>query len=149
MNKYIYLWKTNILSSLSLSLSLSLVLSTIEFIVCRNMQQSRLDKFFTIKTSAPASKSTENNDGSTAAAKRSSTNENENNKKFKRTQSDISTINPEDDPQSTDKIETSFSLNQFYLDKFLAILSSLLKHHQCLFNDQELLLFNKFQTLAG
>jgi hypothetical protein len=120
------------------------------------MQQSRLDKFFTTQKSATTCTLVNNDDGShdsTAsnrqANKRLSTNDNENNKKLKRTKSDTNTINSEDNSQSNENIESSFSLNQFYLDKFLLILSSLLKYHKCLFNENELMLFSKFQTLSG
>jgi hypothetical protein len=93
------------------------------------MQQSRLDKFFIIKKS----------DDNSTTNKRLLPIENENNKKFKRTKSDSNTLNNED----------NFSLNQFYLNKFLLILSSLLKYHKCLFDENELILFNKFQILPG
>ncbi len=93
------------------------------------MQQSRLDKFFIIKKS----------DDNSTTNKRLLTIENENNKKFKRTKSDSDTPNNED----------NFSLNQFYLNKFLLILSSLFKYHKCLFDENELILFNKFQILPG
>ncbi|CAF0935102.1 unnamed protein product [Adineta steineri] len=124
------------------------------------MQQSRLDKFFTIKKSATTSKLADNNDdddGSTDTTtasneqtkKRLLTNDNESNKKLKRVKSDSSTVNSNENSQSTENTETNFSLNQFYLDKFLLILSSLLKHHKCLFNENELILFDKFQTLSA
>jgi hypothetical protein len=113
------------------------------------MQQSRLDKFFTTKKSA--TKLVDNADGSNDSTtsnqqtnKRLATTDNENNKKLKRTKSDTNSI--EDSSQSN---ENNFSLNQFYLDKFLLILSSLLKHHKCLFDENELILFDKFQTLSG
>lgn len=79
---------------------------------------------------------------STAAKKRLSTNDdddNEHKKKLKRTRSDTSLPNNEE----------NFSLNQFYLDRFLLILSSLLQHHKCLFNENEIILFDKFQNLSG
>ncbi|CAF4434222.1 unnamed protein product, partial [Rotaria magnacalcarata] len=124
------------------------------------MQQSRLDKFFTIKKSATTSKLVNNSnddDGgfndSTASNrqtnKRLSTNEYENNKKLKQTKSDSHAINNEDSSQNNENIETNFSLNQFYLDKFLLILSSLLEHYKCLFDENELVLFNKFQALPA
>ncbi|MCC7159892.1 MAG: hypothetical protein IT281_10190 [Ignavibacteria bacterium] len=119
-----------------------------------------MDKFFTIKKSATTSKLVNNSnddDGglnySTTSNrqtyKRLSTNEYENNKKLKRTKSDSHGINNEDSSQTNENIETNFSLNQFYLDKFLLILSSLLEHHKCLFDENELILFNKFQALPG
>ncbi|CAF2977835.1 unnamed protein product [Rotaria socialis] len=124
------------------------------------MQQSRLDKFFTIKKSATTSKLVNNsndddgglNDSTTSnrqTNKRLSTNAYENNKKLKRTKSDSHAINSEDSSQSKENIETNFSLNQFYLDKFLLILSSLLEHHKCLFDENELILLKKFQALSA
>ncbi|CAF4558223.1 unnamed protein product [Rotaria sp. Silwood1] len=126
------------------------------------MQQSRLDKFFTIKKSATSSKLVNNsnnnddddgsNDSTTSSQqtkKRLSTTEYENNKKLKRTKSDSQIINNEDSSQITENPETNFSLNQFYLDKFLSILSSLLKYYQHLFDENELILFDKFQTLSA
>ncbi|UJR23137.1 hypothetical protein I4U23_026156 [Adineta vaga] len=113
----------------------------------RKMQQSRLDNFFTMKksstTTTTANNSLENEDHSTTAKKCLSTNDNETSKKFKRTQSDTSITTNDENP------ETNFSLNQFYLDKFLLILSSLLKHHKDLFNENELILFDKFQNLSA
>ncbi|CAF1104077.1 unnamed protein product [Rotaria sp. Silwood1] len=125
------------------------------------MQQSRLDKFFTIKKSATSSKLVNNsnnndddgsNDSTTSSQqtkKRLSTTEYENNKKLKRTKSDSQIINNEDSSQITENPETNFSLNQFYLNKFLSILSSLLKYYQHLFDENELILFDKFQTLSA
>lgn len=119
------------------------------------MQQSRLDKFFTIKKSATISKLDNNrNNGSNDSAtssnqqtnKRLSTTDNENNKKLKRAKSDTFAINTEESSQSS---ETNFSLNQFYLNTFLKILSSVIEYHKCLFDENELLLFVKFQTLPG
>ncbi|CAF3708068.1 unnamed protein product [Rotaria sordida] len=121
------------------------------------MQQSRLDKFFTIKKSATTSKLVDNNgDGSNDSTpsnqqtnKRLSTTEYENNKKLKRTKSDSPTINNENSSQINENFETNFSLNQFYLDKFLLILSSLVKYYKYLFDENELILFDKFQTLSA
>jgi hypothetical protein len=114
------------------------------------MQQSRLDKFFIIKKSATTSQLVDNdNHSSTSTSKRLATTDNENNKKLKRTKSDSNSITNEENSQSSETIENNFSLNQFYLDKFLLILSSLLKHHKSLFDENELILFDKFQTLSG
>jgi hypothetical protein len=114
------------------------------------MQQSRLDKFFIIKKSATTSQLVDNdNHSSTSTSKRLATTDNENNKKLKRTKSDSNSITNEENSQSSEIIENTFSLNQFYLDKFLLILSSLLKHHKSLFDENELILFDKFQTLSG
>jgi hypothetical protein len=117
------------------------------------MQQSRLEKFFIIKKSATTSNLVDiddsSNDSTRQTNKRLSTTENENNKKLKRTKSDSNTLNNEDSSQSNENLENNFSLNQFYLDKFLLILSSLLKYHKCLFDENELILFEKFQTLSG
>jgi len=104
------------------------------------MQQSRLDKFFMIQKSATINLDDNSN---RPINKRLSTIENENNKKLKRTKSDSNTLNNEDSSQN------NFSLNEFYLEKFLLILSSLLKYHKCLFDKNELILFDKFQTLPG
>ncbi len=71
--------------------------------------------------------------------KRLSTTENDddnNNKKFKRT-------------DSSSQNNDNFSLNEFYLEKFLLILSSLLKYHKDLFDENELILFENFQKLSG
>ncbi len=90
------------------------------------MQQSRLEKFFIITTT-------------TTTNKRSSTMENDdNNKKFKCSNS-----------QSNDQLENNFSLNQFYLEKFLLILSSTLIYHKELFDKNEFILFDNFQKLTG
>lgn len=120
------------------------------------MQQSRLDKFFTIKKSATTSQLVSNDvatNDSTASNrqtnKRLSTTEYENNKKIKRTKSDSLIADNESSSQTTENSEITFSLNQFYLNKFLIILSSLLKYHRSLFDENELILFDKFQTLSG
>jgi hypothetical protein len=86
------------------------------------MQQSRLDRFFMITTNKRLS-TTENDDDN-------------NNKKFKRT-------------DSSSQNNDNFSLNEFYLEKFLLILSSLLKYHKDLFDENELILFENFQKLSG
>jgi len=91
------------------------------------MQQSRLDRFFMITTNKRLS-TTENDD------------DDNNNKKFKRTDSSS---------QNNDNLENNFSLNEFYLEKFLLILSSLLKYHKDLFDEIELILFENFQKLSG
>ena len=102
-----------------------------------------------MKKSATTSKLVDNDHHSTASNqqtnKRLATTDNENNKKLKRTNS----VSNEESSQSHENLENTFSLNQFYLDKFLIILSSLLKYHQCLFDENELILFDKFQTLSG
>ncbi len=87
-----------------------------------SMQQSRLDRFFMITTNKRLS-TTENDDDN-------------NNKKFKRT-------------DSSSQNNDNFSLNEFYLEKFLLILSSLLKYHKDLFDENELILFENFQKLSG
>jgi hypothetical protein len=111
------------------------------------MQQSRLDKFFMIKKSATIEDATTTANQQTN--KRLSTTENENSKKLKRTKSDPDTIVNEDSSQSNEPIESSFSLNQFYLDKFLLILSSSFNHHKYLFYENELILLENFQTLSS
>ena len=120
------------------------------------MQQSRLEKFFIIKKSATTNQLLNIDDNSNDLTtsnrqtnKRSLPTEYENNKKLKRTKSDSNTLNNEDSLQSIENFENNFSLNQFYLDKFLLILSSLLKYHKSLFDENELILFDKFQTLSG
>jgi hypothetical protein len=120
------------------------------------MQQSRLDKFFMIKKSATISELVTIDDNSNDSItsnrqtnKRLSTTQNENNKKLKRSKPDSNTLNNEDSSQSTENFESNFSLNQFYLDKFLLILSSLLNYHKYLFDENELTLFHNFQTLPG
>ena len=81
-----------------------------------------------------------------ANKKRSSlTDDEENTKRFKRTKSDCGSLADEEKPQS----EENFSLNQFYLETFLCILSSALTDHRCLFNEHELHLFQTFPTLSG
>jgi hypothetical protein len=92
------------------------------------MQQSRLDRFFMITTNKRLS-TTEND-----------YDDNNNNKKFKRTDSSS---------QNNDNLENNFSLNEFYLEKFLLILSSLLKYYKDLFDENELILFENFQKLSG
>lgn len=95
-------------------------------------------------------KSTSNDDQTTTTTmttttasmkKRLSTMENENTKKLK--------VTNEESSQSDESMENHFSLNQFYLNKFLLILSSVLQYHSCLFDENELILFQKFQTLSG
>lgn len=81
--------------------------------------------------------------------KRSLTTDNQNNKKLKSTKSDSNLVNNEDNSQTSENLENTFSLNQFYLDKFLLILSSSLKYHKRLFDEKELILFDRFQTLSG
>lgn len=106
------------------------------------MQQSRLEKFFSKKNS---SSTIDLIDPSTQpqSNKRSTSTDQTKNKKLKRTQSELS-IN-----ESNDDLQNTFSLNQFYLDKFLLILSSLLEYHQHLFHDNELKLLHDFQNLSG
>ncbi|CAF4387500.1 unnamed protein product, partial [Rotaria sordida] len=58
-------------------------------------------------------------------------------------------INNENSSKINENFETNFSLNQFYLDKFLLILSSLVKYYKYLFDENELILFDKFQTLSA
>lgn len=118
------------------------------------MQQSRLEKFFTSKTSATSSAAADepdhSNDSTTTerpANKRSSTAEDDVTKKLKRTKSEP--LTNEESSQSNENSENTFSLNQFYLDKFLMILSSLLKYHKDLFDGNELVLFEQFQRLSG
>lgn len=111
------------------------------------MQQSRLEKFFSKKNSSSSSSSTIDFIEPTSqqqSNKRSINTDRTINKKLKRTQSEIS-IN-EDNGSSN---ENTFSLNRFYLDKFLIILSSLLEYHQHLFHDHELKFFQNFQNLSG
>ena len=109
------------------------------------MQQSRLDRFFIAKKSVTTERVDKESDGGTAAhaqaKKRSSTTDTlTQSKKLKRT----SSATNDDDGD-----EKNFSLNQFYLNEFLLILSSLLTYHQHLFDDNELDLFKKFQALTG
>ena len=129
IKQYIYLWNRREEFHLRISLFLSKSMD------CRaenrvSMQQSRLEHFFSSKKTSPnEKKSTMNNNN-----KRLSTNDDPT-KTMKRIKSD-------DEP-----IDSQVSLNDFYLEKFLFILSTLLEHHQSLFNDDELNLFQRFQTL--
>lgn len=108
------------------------------------MQQSRLEKFFTLKksnstgsTTATTSNNTiEQSSQNETSKKRSSNNEETNTKKLKRNNSDLLD-------------ENHFSLNQFYLKQFQTILSTLLEHHKDLFIEHELKLFETFQTLSS
>ena len=114
------------------------------------MQQSRLEKFFSTKNSSSSSSSTTSTIDLTIPQqtnKRSTSTDELKNKKLKRTQSNLST--QEENSQSNDHFENTFSLSRFYLDKFLLILSSLLQYHRSLFNDHELKLFHDFQELSG
>ena len=113
------------------------------------MQQSRLDRFFIAKKSSTTERVDKEADGTTATVqtkKRSSTTDTlSQSKKLKRTASATN----DDSVASEENGEKNFSLNQFYLNEFLLILSSLLTHHQRLFDDTELDLFKKFQALSG
>ena len=67
----------------------------------------------------------------------------------------LSSVNNEENRSPTEKIkrlksdEHHFSLNQFYLNKFLTILSSAMTHHQTLFEPNEFDLFEKYQQLPS
>ena len=124
------------------------------------MQQSRLDKFFTMKKSSTMNKLMNNDDGFPNSTKTTTTNQlskkrllsidKDNSQKLKHTKSNSFTIKNENSLHSNEHIETnSFSLNQFYLNKFLSILLLLIKNYKHLFDENELVLFDKFQILSG
>jgi hypothetical protein len=114
------------------------------------MKQSRLEKFFTTAASS-ISKSrlttTNEHDHSTIVsrsnAKRSSTTNEVNIKKFKGQSHDVN------NETNTDNPDVHSTLNQFYLTEFLRIRSSMLTHHTDLLNDNERTLLNIFSTLSG
>lgn len=93
------------------------------------MKQSRLDTFFQSTTSSSSS--------SLSLKRLSNDNEEKTStEKIKRLKSD-----------ENHEIKQHFSLNQFYLEKFLMILSSAMKHHRNLFETNEFDLFEKYQQL--
>lgn len=100
-----------------------------------------------MKKSATTSTLLEKIPTQTATKKRSSiTDEDEEkSKRLKRTKSDSENLSNEDKTPS----EENFSLNQFYLETFLCILESALNYHRCLFHENELHLFQTFQTVSG
>ena len=100
-----------------------------------------------MKKSATTSTLLEKTPTQTATKKRSSITDedDEKTKRLKRTKSDCEDLSNEDKTPS----QENFSLNQFYLETFLCILASALNYHRCLFNENELHLFQTFQTLSG